>query len=156
MEFAAGAAIVAGIIGGVVMSAVLYMGIAMMPRQMKMNLFLMLGTMMVRDTKMAYVAGAMMHIGMSIVFGLIHVALYQAFGLESALVAWGVLFGLVHWVITGMGLGMMPVMHPLIRKGQMDAPGAFAMSYPAMTVMGFLMLHVLFGVLVGTFYTALA
>ena len=151
MEFDAGAAIVAGIIGGVVMSAVLYMGIAMMPRRMKMNLFLMLGTMSVKDTKMAYVAGAMMHVGMSIVFGLIHVALYQAFGLESALVAWGVLFGLVHWVITGMGLGMMPVMHPLIRKGQMDAPGAFAMSYPAMTVMGFLMLHVLFGVLVGTF-----
>ena len=155
MEFDAGAAIVAGIIGGVIMSVALYMGIAMMPRQMKMNLFLMLGTMMVRDTKMAYVAGAMMHIGMSVVFGLIHVALYQAFGLESALVAWGVLFGLGHWVITGMGLGMMPVMHPLIRTGQMDAPGAFATNYPTMTAMGFLMLHVLFGILVASFYTAL-
>jgi len=34
-----------------------------------------------RDTKMAYAAGAMTHIGMSVVFGLIHVALYEAFGL---------------------------------------------------------------------------
>ena len=154
MEFDAGAAILAGIIGGVIMSVILYMGIAMMPRQMKMNLFLMLGTMMVKDTKMAYIAGGMMHIGMSVVFGLIHVALYEAFGLESALVAWGVLFGLGHWVVSGMGLGMVPMMHPLIRNGQMDAPGAFATGYPAMTAMGFLMLHVVFGILVGAFYTA--
>ena len=86
MEFDAEAAILPGIIGGIIM-AILYIRIAMMPRQMKMNLFLMLGTMMVKDAKMAYAAGAMMHIGMPVVFGLIHVALYEAFGLESALVA---------------------------------------------------------------------
>ena len=86
MEFDVEAAILPGIIGGIIM-AILYMRIAMMPRQMKMNLFLMLGTMMVKDAKMAYAAGAMMHIGMPVVFGLIHVALYEAFGLESALVA---------------------------------------------------------------------
>ncbi len=87
MEFDVEAAILPGIIGGIIMAAILYMRIAMMPRQMKMNLFLMLGTMMVKDAKMAYAAGAMMHIGMPVVFGLIHVALYEAFGLESALVA---------------------------------------------------------------------
>ena len=43
--------------------------------------------MMVKDTKMAYATGATTHIAMSVVFGLIHVALYEAFGLESALVA---------------------------------------------------------------------
>ena len=86
MEFDAEAAILPGIIGGIIM-AILYMRIAMMPRQMKMNLFLTLGKMMVKDAKMAYAAGAMMHIGMPVVFGLIHVALYEAFGLESALVA---------------------------------------------------------------------
>ena len=86
MEFDAGVAILPGIIGGIIM-ALLYMRIAMMPRQMKMNLFLMLGTMMVKDAKMAYAAGAMMHIGMPVVFGFIHVALYEAFGLESVLLA---------------------------------------------------------------------
>ncbi len=44
MSFDGGAAIGAGLIAGAVMSVLLYMGIAMMPRQMKMNLFLMLGT----------------------------------------------------------------------------------------------------------------
>ena len=76
MEFDAEAAILPGIIGGIIMA-----------RQMKMNLFLMLGTMMVKDAKIAYAAGAMMHIGMPVVFGLTHVVPYEAFGLESELVA---------------------------------------------------------------------
>ena len=155
MDFDGGAAVGAGLIAGAVMSVLLYMGVGMMPRQMKMNLFLMLGTMMVRDRSIAYVAGAMMHGMMSIAFALVHVALFNAFDLESSLAAWGIIFGLAHWVVSGMGLAMTPTMHPLIRKGEMDAPGAFALSYPAMTAMGFLMLHVVYGILVGAFYTAL-
>ena len=155
MDFNGGAAVAAGLIGGAVMSVILYMGIAILPRQMRMNLFLMLGTMMVSDKKMAYVAGAMTHGVMSIVFGLVHVALFVAFDLEGSLAAWGILFGLVHWMISGMGLGMLSIMHPVIKRGEMDAPGAFALCYPPMTAMGFFMLHILYGVLVGTVYEAL-
>ena len=154
MSFDAGAAIGAGLIGGAAMSVILYMGIAMMPNQMRMNLFLMLGTMMFRNRGMAYMTGGMMHAGMSIAFGLIHVALYTAFGLESALVAWGILFGFGHWLLTGMGLGMIPVIHPLMRGGEMAAPGLFALRYPSMTAMGYFMLHILFGVLVAVSYQA--
>ena len=155
MNFDGGTAVVAGLIGGTVMSVLLYMGIAMMPRQMKMNLFLMLGTMVFRDKTMAYAAGAMMHAMMSVVFGLIHVAFFVAFDVETSLAAWGLLFGLAHWMVSGMGLGMIGTMHPLMRRGEMAAPGAFALGYPSMTAMGFLMLHVLFGLLVGTVYAAL-
>ena len=156
MSFDGGAAIGAGLIGGAVMGLLLYMGIAMMPRQMRMNLFLMLGTMMFRDRTAAYVAGAMMHAVMSIAFGLIHVAVFTAFDMETSLAAWGILFGFAHWMVAGMGLGMVPMMHPLIKKGQMDAPGAFALNYPPMTAMGFFMLHILFGILVGALYSAIA
>lgn len=155
MEFEGGSAVLAGLISGAIMTVVLYMGIAMMPRQMKMNLLLLLGTMMLDRGPMAYVMGAMTHAGMSIVFALIHVALFDAFGLDSALAAWGILFGLVHWVIVGMALGMMPAMHRGIKLGAVSAPGVYATGYPAMTTMGFLMLHLLYGVLVGAFYTAL-
>ena len=137
------------------MSLLLYMGIALMPRQMKMNLFLLLGTMIFNNKQLAYVAGGTMHAVMSVAFGLVHVALYNAFGLESALVAWGILFGFGHWLVTGMGLSMVPIMHPAIRRGAMQAPGAFALNFPSMTAMGFFMLHILFGVLVATAYTAL-
>ena len=36
----------------------------------------------------------------------------------------------------------------------MQAPGMFARNLPAMTVMGFLMLHLVFGLLVGVLYEA--
>jgi hypothetical protein len=155
MDFDIVATIVAGLVGGTAMAVILYMGIAMMPAQMKMNLFLMLGTMMVPAGSMAYIAGAMMHAVASIVFALIHVALYQVFGLESALIAWGVLFGVGHWVVSGMGLGMIPTMHSRMKSGEIQSPGAFALGYPAATAMGFFMLHVLFGVLVGAVYKAM-
>ena len=148
------AAIGAGLISGAVMAAVLYMGIAMMPAQMKMNLFYLLGSMMLRERVMIYMAGAMAHAAMSIVFALIHVGIYEAVDLESNLVAWGLLFGFVHYITSGMALGMMSMIHPRIRAGELQAPGAYALSYPKATAAGFLMLHLLFGVLVGGLYDA--
>ena len=156
MDFNGGAAVGAGLLAGAIMVIPLYMGILMLPTQMRMNLFLMLGTMMTRNESMAYAMGAMMHAVMSIGFALIHVALFVAFDIDSNLAAWGVLFGFVHWMISGMGLGMLRTMHPLIRSGEMPGPGAFAISFPPMTAAGFFMMHILFGVLVGAFYEAFA
>ena len=155
MDFNIGAAIIAGVVATVVMTIVMYMGRAMMPQQMPMNILHMLGTMMTRSTGPAYVMGTMMHGVMGIVFALIHVAVFVAFGLE-ALLAWGILFGVVHWVIAGMGMGMMSTMHPVIRSGEMPAPGPFVKNLPMMNVMGFLMVHVIYGLVVGGLYQALA
>ena len=88
----------------------------------------------------------------SIAFALAHVALYQAFDLDSELALWGLAFGAVHWLVAGMALGMMPMLHPRIKEGTLMPPGAFAMDYPMATMMGFLMLHLMFGILVGVFY----
>jgi hypothetical protein len=156
MDFEPGWAILAGLIGGAVMAVILYMGIAMLPQQMKMNLFLMLGTMMLPMGVAAIVMGAMAHVVMSVAFGLIYGAAFSVAGIESAQAAWGLLFGLVHWAAVGMALGMLPLMHPRIRDGEMQAPGFFALSYPPMTVMGFLMLHLIFGLIVGALYGAWA
>lgn len=136
------------------MTGVLYIGIFMMPGQMKMNILYMLGSMMFGDRAMIYMSGAMMHAVNSIAFALAHVGLYQAFDLNGDLALWGLLFGAVHWVIAGMMLGMMPMMHRGIKEGRLQAPGMFALSYPMGTAMGFLMLHLMFGVLVGVLYEA--
>lgn len=156
MEYNLGAAIAAGIVGTVVMTAVLYMGIAMMPRQMTMNLLYMLGTMMTRNRTAAYLVGAMMHGVMGVIFALIHTGIYQATGLETSLVAWGILFGFVHWLVVGMGIGMIGAVHPMMRTGELQAPGVFVRNLPSMTVMGFLMIHLLYGLLVGAIYSAYA
>ena len=156
MDFSFGAAIAAGAVATVVMTAMLYMGMAMMPRQMPMNILYMLGTMMSRNTMMAYVAGSMMHAMMGIAFALVHAAAFKGLDLTSALVAWGVLFGFVHYLIVGMGMGMIGTMHPLMRTGQMPAPGIFVSNLPRMTVMGFLMVHLVYGLVVGVLYEAWA
>ena len=152
MDFEPGWAIVAGLIGGGVMAAMLYMGNFLLPNQMKMNLFMMLGSMMLPVGAAAFVMGAMVHLANSVLFGLIHGALYAAFDIDSAEWAWGLLFGLAHWAAVGMALGMMPLMHPRVRSGEIDAPGFYALNFPPMTAMGFLMLHLIFGVLVGVLY----
>ena len=148
------AAIGAGLIGGAVTSVILYMGIAMMPGQIKMDLFYLLGSMTFRRKVMVYLGGAMAYAAMSIEFALIYVGVFEWVDIESALAAWGLLFGFVHYLVVGMALGMMPMMHPPIKTGEIQAPGAFALAYPAGTVTGFLMLHLLYGVLVGALYTA--
>ena len=156
MDFEPEWAILAGLVGGAVMAVMLYMGNIMLPQQMKMNLFMMLGSMMLPVGAAAFVMGAMVHAGMSVIFGLIHGAIIAAADIDSAEAAWGLLFGLVHWAAVGMALGMLPLMHPRIRSGEIDAPGFYALGYPPMTAMGFLMLHLVFGVIVGALYGAWA
>ena len=97
MDFEPGWAILAGLIGGVVMATILYMGILMLPQQMKMNLFMMLGSMMFPVGAAAFEMGAMIHIGMSIVFGLIHGAGFDVADIASGWAVWGLLFGVGHW-----------------------------------------------------------
>ncbi|MFQ5795630.1 MAG: hypothetical protein ACE5JP_11345 [Candidatus Bipolaricaulia bacterium] len=154
MPYDAGAAVLAGLVGTAVMTVIMYMGIAMMPQKMTMNILYMLGTMMVRGKVAAYMVGAMIHAMMGIIFALIHTGLYQAFDLESNLAGWGILFGAGHWLVVGMGMGMIGMMHPLMRSGEMQAPGVFVKNYPAMTAMGFLMVHLIYGLLVGVLYEA--
>ncbi len=156
MDYDVAAAVGAGLIGGTAMIVPLYMGRAMMPQQMRMDLFLLLGTMMTPriDRVMAYMMGAMMHAGASILFAFAHVGVFVAADIETDLAAWGLLFGAVHYMLSGMAMGMMPMMHPLVRAGELENPGPFALSMGPMTGMGFLMLHLLFGVVVGTLYEA--
>ncbi|MEE8347373.1 MAG: hypothetical protein V3S20_08505 [Dehalococcoidia bacterium] len=61
MDFEPGWAILAGLIGGAVMATILYMGIMTMP----------VGAA-------AFVMGAVVHAGMSVVFGLIHGTVFAA------------------------------------------------------------------------------
>jgi len=155
MDYDIVAAVVASLVATGVMTAMMYMGRAMMPAQMPMNILYMMGSMLSRSSGPLYLMGFMMHFGMGVIFAIVHTSLYQAFGLESELLVWGLLFGAVHWVVASMGMGMMGAMHPRIRDGELAAPGAFLKTYPMMSVVGFFMLHLIFGLIVGSVYEAL-
>jgi len=154
LEFSIGEVIGAGAIATLVMTAIMYMGKAMMPRQMPMDILYMLGSMMTLQKTPAYLTGTMLHAGAGIGYAAIHVALFVAFDFEDNLWAWGLLFGAVHWAIMGMVMGMMGSMHPRMKSGDVPAPGFFVMNFPPMNAMGFLMVHLVYGVLVGALYEA--
>ncbi len=157
MDYDILAAIGAGLIAGAIMLIPMYLGRMMMPDQMKMDLLKMLGTMMLPASGMTYGVGLVIHAMMSVIFALVHVAFFFWFDLESSLVLWGLLFGAVHGIMIGIAFGMItPSTHRGIRDGVVEAPGFFGLSMGMTTAMGILMVHLLYGVLVGVFYESFA
>ncbi len=141
-------AIVAGLAGTVVMSMLMAMAPAMgMP---KMNIVGMLGSMFSKDGNP--MLGWMMHLMMGIVFGIVY-ALAWSLGIGSATVAGGALFGVLHWLVVGLMMGGMGMMHAGISAGTVQAPGVYMMkSGGMMAFVGGLMGHLLFGIVVALVY----
>ena len=145
----AGRAFVAGMVGGAAMSAVMWMGRSMLG--MDVNLSMMLGTMFVQPPgAVAWIVGFIMHLMIS---GLI--ALIYAWGFEHVThrAGWlvGVLFSLIHSIGTGLFMGMVPAMHPLIPE-KMPAPGFFLANKGGMYVVMLFVLHAIYGAIVGAMY----
>lgn len=157
MEYDALAAVGAGLLAGAIMLVPIYLGRMMMPDQMKMDLLKMLGTMMMPVSGMTYGAGLLIHAMMSIIFGSLHAVFFLWLDIDSSLALWGLLFGAVHWIMVGMAFGMMKSsVHRGIRDGAVQAPGFFGLNMGMMTAVGILMVHLLYGVLVGAFYEGFA
>lgn len=145
----AGRAFVAGMIGGAAMSAMMWVGRSVMG--LEANLSMMLGTMVVQPPGgVAWVAGFVMHLMIS---GAI--ALLYAWGFEHvthrAGAGTGALFSLLHSLVAGVTMGMMPAMHPLIDE-RMPAPGMFLANYGTGHVIALFVMHAVYGAIVGAMY----
>lgn len=143
----AGTAFWAGVVGGAVMSVFLAIARAMgMPARLEM----MMGTMLLEPGTTAFIVGLMMHLMIS---GLI--ALIYAWGFESVThrAGWlvGAGFAVIHTLIAGSVMGMMPMMHPRM-PGEMPPPGYFMANLGAMGVIAEVMLHLMYGAIVGAMY----
>ena len=144
------AALIAGIVGTVVMTLVM----AMAPKMgvPKMDIVGLLGSMFGAPPNRAL--GLLIHMMMGIVFGLVYAALWAA-GLGAPTLLFGLLFGVVHWLIAGAMMAAIPMMHKGIKTGKVPAPGAYMTNNGgAMAFMGGLIGHVLFGLSVALVYAA--
>ncbi len=154
-QFSAGGAIVAGIVGALVMLVVMYGGKAM--GMTSMDLLKTLGTMMLPKASdgVAYGVGMMMHLMMGAAFGVIHAGVLHAFGPSSnAAATWiSIGIGVVHGMMVLVAMPMMLNMaHPLVKDGTMDKPGTALMNFGTMTPMGVTMGHVVFALVAGALY----
>ena len=103
------------------------------------------------------------HFMMGAVFALVYAALWSA-GLSAPTLIGGVLFGAVHFVIVGLmtlaharsaGVGGKPVMHSGIKAGTVQAPGVLMLNGGIMGLMGGLVGHILYGLVVAFVYAAI-
>ena len=116
---------------------------------MPARLEMMMGTMFMKPGTTAFIVGLMMHL---VISGLI--ALLYALGFEKvthrAGTGVGAGFSVIHILIGGMFMGMMPMMHPRIPP--MNAPGWFMADLGMMGVVAFIVLHAIYGAIVGGMY----
>lgn len=141
-------AFLAGVVGGAVMSALMAMARLM---GMPVKLELMLGTMIgLAPGTTTWIIGFLMHLMIS---GLIALAYGAGFENVTHRADWkvGAAFSILHILIGGVFMGMVPMMHPLVPE-QMPAPGAFMSNQGAIGVAAFVMLHVIYGAIVGALY----
>ncbi len=144
-----GKAFFAGVTGGVVMSLLMAIGRAM---GMQMNLEMMEGTMLgLQPSTTTWLAGLMMHLIISGLIALIYAAGFE-YVTHSADWPTGMMFSLIHIVIAGFLMGMVPVMHPLI-PAKMPAPSLFMSNHGMIGIVAFIMLHLIYGGIVGAIYT---
>ncbi len=90
------------------------------------------------------------------------IALVYAYGFEHIThkAGWltGAGFGVIHVLIAGVFMGMIGMIHRLmvasqpVPAGHLLAPGFFAANFGMLTVGAFVMLHLLYGAIVGGFY----
>jgi uncharacterized membrane protein YagU involved in acid resistance len=125
----------------------------------RMSIPYMLGTMFTPDRDRAKTIGVVVHIIDGWIFSLVYVAAFAAWGGP----AWwkGAAIGIVHalFVITA-GMAAAPGLHPRMaseRRGPtvvrgLEPPGFLALHYGARTPVSIVVAHVLFGIVLGTFY----
>lgn len=143
-------AIIAGVPGTIAISSV--MAMAPMMGMPKMDIVDLLSTMFGKPNR---IMGWMMHFMMGVIFALIYILLWSL-GVGSPTWINGLIFGGVHWLIAGLVMGMIPLLHVGIKKGQVQAPGLWMTNNGGMMAfVGGSMGHLVFGVVVALVYNLL-
>ena len=118
---------------------------------MEMNLEMLMGTMLLGEGAAAWLLGLGMHLVLS---GLI--ALAYAWGFETvtgrASAALGAAFGVLHIAVAGVAMGaVVPLVHRWVPE-QTPGPGYFLTNHGALGAAAFVVLHLVFGAVVGALY----
>ncbi len=150
MPFQFWSAVAAGLIAGVIMEMPVYMGKGV-GVDVKQNIFRTWGTMMGLHGAPGYIAGFVFHEVLSAAIALLYAAFFSAIGVTDNFWLWGAVGAVVHYLIAGVVVGMLPAIHREIPE-RIPAQGAYYKNYGALDMGTFLMGHLTFGLLVGILY----
>ena len=140
----------AGILGALVMT--LLVGLARVLGLTSLNLEMTLGSLLTQTpTAGAWWLGFVWHLLNGGIFALAYVWGFGKIKRSGAKI--GIEFGLIHWIAAGVFLGLLPELHPLI-PDQMPAPGWFASNLGIFEMVTLLLLHCVYGAIVGGLHYA--
>ncbi len=150
MTIAWGNAIIAGLAGTAAMTVLMYMAKAMgVPMDMPRTLGLMF--MRPENKTGTYIVGLMAHFMNGVIFAVLYAIVFAALSLAGW--TWGLVFGAVHGFMAGLVMGMMPLVHPNMGPGkELPDPGFFAKNISPMAPAGLIILHLVYGTIVGAIY----
>jgi uncharacterized membrane protein YagU involved in acid resistance len=126
----------------------------------RMNLPYMVGSMFTPSRDRAKLIGFFLHLINGWLFSLVYVAAFHLWGEAT----WwrGALTGFIHagFVLTS-GMHLMPSIHPRMASEQqgpslmrqLEPPGFLALNYGFQTPISVIIAHIIFGVVLGAFYT---
>ncbi len=164
MDFEFWPAALAGLAGGLVMSAL--MALMRKTGETEMDMALIEGSMFTGNRGTAKVIGLMMHLVVmsALVIGCIYALLYTWLDVDSRNAWWvGALIGTAHGLIGGVVMAILPAVHPRMHAdatagGQsgspvvLKPPGLFAKNYGNATPPGVLISHIAYGMSAGAVY----
>ena len=126
----------------------------------RMSIPLLLGTMVTPDRSRAKLAGVVLHLLNGWLFALLYIAIFNQWGGPS--IGRGLLVGTTHagFVLTA-GMAVLPSLHPRMASEQhgpdaarqLEPPGFLSLHYGVRTPIAVLLGHMLFGAMLGAFYT---
>jgi hypothetical protein len=126
----------------------------------RMNIPYLLGTMFTPQRDQAKVYGVLIHLLNGWLFSIIYIAAFEALGQATAW--WGMAIGAAHGAfVLVVGMPTMPGIHPRMaseRHGptvvkQLEPPGFLGLHYGVRTPVSVLLAHLVFGAILGGFYT---
>ena len=147
MQLDAPTAALAGLVGGLVMLAP-----HVSPTALRMNVIVMWGTLFRLRGDQARAIGLAIHFALSALVGIIYALGFQLLGVRDGLLLWGVIGGLVHWLMGGLFLALVPPLHPEIPERQ-PAPGVFAARFGLSDAAAFLAAHLAYALAFTFVYT---
>ncbi|MBD3314242.1 MAG: hypothetical protein GF344_00515 [Chitinivibrionales bacterium] len=139
-----------GLLGGAVMTAITAIARGM---GMPVNLAMMLGTIFgLAPSGAAWFLGFIVHLVVSGLLGILYGIGFE-YVTHRANAGIGAAFSVAHILIAGLFLGAMPAIHPLI-PGMLNSPGIFLSNLGFAGVAVFVILHLIYGLIVGSAYGA--
>lgn len=126
----------------------------------RINIPYLLGTMFTPNRDRAKLLGVAFHLVNGWLFALIYIAAFHTWGMAT----WwfGAIIGVVHATfVLAVGMAVLPGLHPRMASEQygptvvrqLEPPGFLALHYGVQTPASILVAHVVFGAILGGFYS---